>query len=33
VLYSISFEDVRERFQNHLREENSVLSVVNPIKK
>ncbi|WP_019907798.1 EF-P 5-aminopentanol modification-associated protein YfmH [Thermoanaerobacter indiensis] len=33
LLYSISFEDVRERFQNHLREENSVLSVVNPIKK
>ncbi|MGI1691173.1 EF-P 5-aminopentanol modification-associated protein YfmH [Thermoanaerobacter uzonensis] len=33
VLYSISFEDVRERFQNHLREENSVLSVVNPLKK
>ncbi|ADD02748.1 peptidase M16 domain protein [Thermoanaerobacter italicus Ab9] len=33
VLYSISFEDVRERFQNHLKEENSVLSVVNPIKK
>ncbi|KHO62820.1 zinc protease [Thermoanaerobacter sp. YS13] len=33
VLYSIIFEDVRERFQNHLREENSVLSVVNPIKK
>lgn len=33
VLYSISFEDVRERFQNHLREENSVLSIVNPLKK
>ncbi|SHE84307.1 Predicted Zn-dependent peptidase [Thermoanaerobacter uzonensis DSM 18761] len=33
VLYSISFEDVRGRFQNHLREENSVLSIVNPLKK
>ncbi|HHW57706.1 MAG TPA: insulinase family protein [Clostridia bacterium] len=33
VLYNISFEDVTNRLQNHLKEENSVISIVNPIKK